>query len=62
MQIENRLPACPHCHIQPALVSQSTRRCTNCGKNLDVSPASAGEKGVIQKSRKPNQLVFAFQA
>lgn len=62
MSIKNTLPACPHCSIQPALVSQSTRRCTNCGKNLDVSPTRVGQKGVIQKSREPKQLVFAFQA
>lgn len=62
MPIENHLPACPHCHIQPALVAQQTRRCTNCGKNIDHSPARAGQKGVIQKSREPKQLTFAFSA
>lgn len=59
MSIENDLPACPHCHLRPALVAKSTRRCTNCGKSLDSQPTAAKE--VIQVSHQP-RLVSAMPA
>ena len=61
MPIENDLPACPHCHVQPALVSKQTRRCTHCNGHLDRKPTPKVGKGVIQRNlREPNQLAFAF--
>ncbi len=48
---------CPFCHLAVALVGQQQGRCTviGCGKKLP----EVG-KEVIQKSREPNQLTFAF--
>ena len=61
MPIQNHQAACPHCHIQPALISQQTRRCTNCGKSLDTKPTQDVGKGVIQRNlREPKQLTFVL--
>lgn len=62
MNDERKTPVCPHCNLYTALVAIQTRKCTNCGKNVDEVPSWAQSSSPVRSANASSSSMSRMNA